>query len=101
MPAGEPPQHLSDSLTPGKIRAALLPEEAGDFDVEYRRAMAEATESLDLTGVLALLERWRRVALSSRDHTAHRRMLDHAQRLSAGGDVPTEPWSETKARLGL
>jgi len=34
--------------------------------------------------VLQLLERWRRVAESSRDARAHRRMLEHADRLSQG-----------------
>jgi hypothetical protein len=93
LPAGEDPR---------SIRAALLPEEAGDFDREFRAAMTEATESLDLTGVLQVLERWRRVAESSRDAAAHRRMLQHADDLTHGrGGVTTEPWPVTKARLGL
>jgi hypothetical protein len=93
-----------DVPVPRSIRSALLPEEAGDFDREYRTAMAQATETLDLTGVLQLLERWRRVAESSRDVRAHRRMLEHADRLSHGdtaGEVPTEAWSVTRDRLGL
>lgn len=93
LPAGEDPR---------SIRAALLPEEAGDFDREFRAAMTEATESLDLTGVLQVLERWRRVAESSRDSVAHRRMLQHADDLTHGrAAVATEPWPVTKARLGL
>lgn len=87
--------------TPRAIRAALLREDVGDFDREYRQVMAEATESLDLTGVLAMLARWRIVALSSRDEHAHRHMLDTAERLTAGEQVSTEPWTRTKARLGL
>jgi Family of unknown function (DUF6247) len=79
----------------------LLPEEAGDFDREFRAAMTQATETLDLTGVLDLLERWRRVARSSRDERAHRRMVEHADRLTGGDDVATEPWAATRARLGL
>jgi hypothetical protein len=81
-----------------------LPEEAGDFDPEYRAAMAQATETLDLTAVLQLLERWRRVAASSRDARAHRRMLERADRLGHAGtadEVPTEAWPVTRARLGL
>ncbi|PZF83188.1 hypothetical protein C1I92_13890 [Jiangella anatolica] len=88
-------------VAPSAIRAALPPEEAGEFDREYRRVMAEATESLDLTGVLAMLRRWQRVVWSARDPEAHRRMLDQAARLSSGEDVATEPWTTTKARLGL
>lgn len=86
--------------TPQVIRARLLPEEVGDFDREFRQAMADATENLDLTEVLALLLRWQRVAQSSGDAQAHRRMLDHSNRLTGGGSIPTEPWSQTKARLG-
>jgi len=87
--------------TPRSIRAALLPEEVGDFDREYRRVMVEATETLDLTEVLDCLKRWRLVAWSSQDPQAHRRMLQNAARLMAGEDIATEPWEQTKARLGL
>jgi Family of unknown function (DUF6247) len=66
--------------------------------------MAQATETLDLTGVLQLLERWRRIAESSRDAQAHRRMRENAARLShrdTAGEVSTEAWSVTRNRLGL
>ncbi|MBB5787965.1 DUF6247 family protein [Jiangella mangrovi] len=92
---------LPGPVAPSAIRAALPPQEAGEFDREYRRAMAEATESLDLTGVLTMLRRWQRVVWSAQDPQSHRRMLDHADRLSRGQDVPTEPWETTKARLCL
>ena len=65
--------------------------------------MAQATETLDLTGVLQLLERWRRVAESSRDARAHRRMLERADQLNRGdtaNEVPTEAWPVTRDRLG-
>ena len=88
--------------TPREIRAALTGEEIGHFDREYRQAMADAAESLDLSGVLAMLERWQRVAWSTRDDPdAHRRMLENAARLGAGEDVTTVPWEQVKARLGL
>lgn len=86
---------------PRAIRAALLPEEAGDFDREFRQAMTAATETVDLTGVLDLLERWGREAHSSADPLAHRRMLDHADRLERGENLRTGPWSVTGARPGL
>jgi hypothetical protein len=90
------------SFSPREIRAALVGVEAGHFDREYRQAMADAAESLDLSGVLAMLERWRRVAWSTRDDQgAHRRMLDNADRLSAGEDIATIPWQQAKTRLGL
>jgi hypothetical protein len=87
--------------SPRAIRAALLPEEAGDFDREYRQVMGEAMETLELTPVLEMLERWNRVALLSRDPERHRRMLDRAERLQRGEDLPMESWSAMKARLGL
>ncbi|GAB3758609.1 DUF6247 family protein [Microlunatus parietis] len=87
--------------TPRAIRAALLPEEVGHFDSEFRQVMAEATESLDLTVIHSFLRRWQRVAWSSQDPAAHRQMLRNAEVLASGGDIATEPWSVTKARLGL
>jgi hypothetical protein len=88
--------------TPREIRAALTGEEVGHFDQEYRQTMADAAESLDLSGVLAMLERWRRVAWSMRyDPDAHLRMLENADRLNAGEYVATVPWEQVKVRLGL
>ena len=101
----DPLSASDDPLAPRSIRGVLLPEEAGDFDREYRAAMAQATETLDLTGVLQLLERWQRVAESSRDVRAHRHMLECAAQLNRGdaaaSEVSTEPWSVTRDRLGL
>jgi hypothetical protein len=84
----------SPEPSPRSIRAALLPEDVGTFDSEYRQVMAEAIETLDL-------KRWRRIAWSSADPVAHHRMLRNAARLEAGQDVPTESWTTTRARLGL
>jgi Family of unknown function (DUF6247) len=95
MSAGDLPQ------APRTIRDALTPAERGDFDREYRQAMADATENLDLTPVVDLLERWRRVAVSAHDSPAHERMLEHARRLNGGERLPTEPWPATARRLGL
>lgn len=90
------------ATTPRAIRAALTGEEIGHFDREYRRAMADAADSLDLSGVLAMLGRWRRVAWSTHDDPdAHHRMLENADRLNAGEDVMAVPWDQVKARLGL
>jgi hypothetical protein len=64
--------------------------------------MTEAAESLDLSGVLAMLERWRRVAWSTQDdRDAHHTMLETASRLNSGEDVATVPWEQVKTRLGL
>jgi hypothetical protein len=85
----------------GVMRARLLPEEVDDFDREFRQAVAEATKTLDLSGVLAVLERWQRVARFSQDPKAHRRMLERAEQLNAGHEIATESWQQTKAGLGL
>ena len=87
---------------PRAIRSALTGEEIGHFDREYRQVMADAAESLDLSGVLATLERWRRVAWSTQDDPdAHQRMLENADRLNARENVTAVPWDQVKARLGL
>jgi uncharacterized protein DUF6247 len=87
--------------TPREIRAALAGEEIAHFDREYRRAMADAAESLDLSGVVSMLKRWQRVAWSTQDDPdAHRHMLACADELNAGGDVATESWRRTKASSG-
>lgn len=92
---------LGPELSPRAIHDALLPEEAAHFDRQYRVAMQAATESLDLTDVLALLRHWQNIAQLSLDSESHRRMLRQAEILNSGGEVHTEPWSVTKARLGL
>jgi hypothetical protein len=75
--------------SPKAIRAALLPEEQGDFDREYRRVMATATEDLDLSPVLEFVERWWRSAVLSTDADRHRAALDTVARLNRGEPVPT------------
>jgi hypothetical protein len=100
-PIPEPSAAAGETLTLRAIRDVLLPEEIGDFDREFRQVMSDATENLDLTPVLAFTRRWRRVAQSSRDPEAHRRMLAQVDALDAGTAIPTEPWSATKAHLGL
>ncbi|HSL06426.1 MAG TPA: DUF6247 family protein, partial [Pseudonocardiaceae bacterium] len=52
-----PAQPLPPGSSPQAIRAALLPEEVGNFDREYRREMAAAIETLDLTPVIEMLAR--------------------------------------------
>ncbi|MCE0765542.1 DUF6247 family protein [Pseudonocardia kujensis] len=54
----------------------MLPEEAGQFDREWRAAMARSAEALDLTEVYRILDRWRDIAAPTQaDPEAHRRML--------------------------
>jgi hypothetical protein len=66
--------------------------------------MATATETLDLSEVLATLESWRRVARLTAAHgvEAHRMMYRRAATRLTGQDVPAdEPLRRTKTRLGL
>jgi hypothetical protein len=83
------------------IRNALLAEDVAGFDQEFRAVMAEATSAMDLTVVASFIERWRRVAWSACEPDRHRAMLDRAQRLLAGEDVPTTPWPRTRSTLNL
>ncbi|MGH3830885.1 MAG: DUF6247 family protein [Pseudonocardiaceae bacterium] len=90
--------------TAAEVRAALIPEEAAEFDQQWRDAMAKATETLDLSEVLATLESWRRVArlTAVNGPEAHRAMYRRAAARLAGENVPVdEPLPQVKARLGL
>lgn len=90
--------------SPAQVRAALIPEEAVEFEQQWRAVMARATETLDLAEVLETLESWRRVArlTAAAGAEAHRAMYRRAAARLTGKDVPAdEPLSRTKARLGL
>jgi hypothetical protein len=90
--------------TPAEVRAALIPEEAAEFDQQWRDVMARATEALDLSEVLATLESWRRVArlTTVTGPEAHRAMYRRAAARLAGEDIPAdEPLLRTTARLAL
>jgi hypothetical protein len=82
------------------VRVALLPDEIGQFDGEWRTAMSRSAETLDLTEVYATLERWRRIgALTRADPEAHRRMLQLAARSLAGEETPMVAADEVRARV--
>lgn len=75
-PPPEPRRPLFADASPAQVRAALIPEEAAEFDGQWREVMARATDTLDLTEVLAVLESWRRVAwlTTANGPDTHRRM---------------------------
>jgi hypothetical protein len=90
--------------SPAEVRAALIPEEAAEFDQQWREVMARATETLDLSEVLDTLDSWRRVArlTASTGADAHRAMYRRAAARLTGEEIPAdEPLPRTKARLGL
>ncbi|MGH3765930.1 MAG: DUF6247 family protein [Pseudonocardiaceae bacterium] len=101
-PQGPGPEVAPPAATPGAIRQALLPEEVGQFDSEWRTAMSRSAESLDLTEVYTVLRRWRGIAaLTQADPDAHRRMLRRADQLLAGqgrGSVTADQMLEMVAR---
>jgi hypothetical protein len=105
-PEPDPIPALPPDATPQAVRAALVAEERAAFDRDYQAALAEAGKTLDLTGVLDVLNNWRHVAWITQRHGAetHQRMLNAAARLMAGDDVPTVPGqvvkAEVNARLG-
>lgn len=84
-PTHEPIPAPVAPASPRDIRVALLPEEAGQFDSEWRAAMARAAERLDLTEVYEVVERWRSIAeMTAADPEAQRRMLRRADQILAG-----------------
>jgi hypothetical protein len=90
--------------SPAEVRAALIPEEAAEFEREWRRVLARAAETLELSEVLETLESWRRVArlTAAAGAHGHRAMYRRAAARLTGEDIPAdEPVARTKARLGL
>jgi hypothetical protein len=97
------PSSYADA-SPADVRAELTPEEAAEFEPEWRAVMARATETLDLSEVLETLESWRLVAqlTATAGPERHRAMYRQAAGRLTGEDVPAdEPLARTKARLGL
>jgi hypothetical protein len=90
--------------SPAEVRAALIPEEATEFEREWRAVLARAAETLDLTEVLETLDSWRLVAqlTAAAGPEGHRAMYRRAAARLTGQDIPAdEPLPQTKARLGL
>src|SRR5689334_5403020 len=82
-----PPRSFRDA-SPREVRAALVPEEQADFDQQWRTAMIEATESLDLADVSRILDSWRRRAAITTHlgHHSYRQMLARAERTLRTGE---------------
>lgn len=94
IPPAPPP------ASPHEIRQALLPEEAGQFDSEWRTAMSRSAESLDLTDVYDVLQRWRDIAtMTQADPGAHRRMLRRVDRILAGEQRGTITADQQRAMI--
>lgn len=102
---GPPRARNFKDASPQEVRAALVPEEQPDFDQQWRAALTEAADSLDLTRVHAVLDSWRRRATITTHlgHDGYRNMLAKAERILRTGEPEpgSVPWSELKAELGL
>ena len=85
------------------LRAALAPEDVAVFDVQWHEAMATAAETLDLTGVHAMLDAWRPVAwlTSARGVDGYRRILARAERTLQTREPPPGTVSLEATRLAI
>lgn len=101
--AGTRPPYADAS--PAEIRAALIPEEQVQFDLQYGRALEAAQTSYSLEQLERVLSAWRRVAAitTARGPDAHRRTLARAKETLDAGDLPRDsvPWSKFKSESGL
>lgn len=104
-PAPAPERPPFADASPAQVRAALLPEDAAEFDRQWQDVMARATRELDLTEVQQTLSTWRRVAwvTTATGPDRYRAVMASAQeRLRTGERHPqATPWSQLKAELGL
>jgi hypothetical protein len=90
--------------SPKAIRAGLLPEERGDFDQAYKRALQEAGETLSLEGLHVMLAHWTLIARQTQaDPAGHRQMLQQAAQTLRTGEPPAGAveWADLKQELGL
>jgi hypothetical protein len=97
---GQTPVLLSAD-TPRAIRDALIDAERTEFEQSYAEEMATAARTLDLTGVLKVLDAYRKIAeITQRQGAeAHRTMLENADRLQRGDDAPTVPGHVHKTEI--
>jgi hypothetical protein len=89
--------------SPREVRAALVPEEQPDFDQQWRKALANAADSLELADVHRVLDSWRRRAwiTTHLGHDGYRQMLARAERVLRTGEPEpgSVPLDEIKALI--
>lgn len=91
-------------VSPEQIRAGLLPEQAGEFDVAFDAALTAARQTLRLDQLRQVLQVWRRVALLvERDPEGYRQVLTaEAEVRAAGGPRSgSVSWAELRAELDV
>lgn len=91
--------------SPARVRDALTPDDAAEFDRQWQDVMARATRQLDLTEVLETLDSWRRIAwvTAATGAEQYQAVLWSAEdRIRSGERHPRAvPWNQLKAELGL
>jgi Family of unknown function (DUF6247) len=97
----QPAPALLSAHTPRAIRDALIDTERTQFERRYAEEMAAAARTLDLAGVLTVLDTYRKIAeITQRQGVeAHRRMLTQVARLQNGQNLPTVSGAEHKAEI--
>ena len=95
------PPALIAASTPRAIHDALVGEEQAEFARRYGQEMAAAAESLDQTGVLAVLGTFGKIAETTQRHgaDAHLRMLAQVENLQQGRHVATIGAAEHRAEI--
>ena len=93
---------LAKGASPGAIRSALLAEDQAAFDVACDKALSDARDSLDLTLLFRMLERWRGIAVLQRDPAVFRRVARRAaEKLSGQPSPDDEPVAVTRAKASM
>ncbi len=95
------PEPRLPARTPAGIRAALEDHDRAHFEGEYQSALLRAGAEFDLTGVHEVIEHWWQLAVLRSDRPAHQRTLAVAAALRAGQPVPSTPWDQVRAELGI
>jgi cell wall assembly regulator SMI1 len=90
--------------SPAAIRAALLPEQAAEFDAAYDAALTAARQTLSLDQLHHVLRVWRRVAWQAEtDADAVKEMaaaVAEVRRTGAAREGSVS-WNDLKAELGI
>ena len=88
------PHDLPSLPLPGTPRARsgqhCISEYRTEFDRDYQMALEEAGRSLDLAGVIEVVEHWRLRSWITRDRLEHRRVVRRAVELLTGEAPPED-----------
>ena len=101
QPDRQPSPALLSAYTPLAIRDALAGTERAEFEQRYAHEMSTAASTLDLTGVLTVLETFRKIAeiTQRQGPDAHQRMLSQVDRIQHGDKVTTVSGHDHKAEI--